>query len=677
MSFFEFPHTRTYDGDLGWLIWAMKKLIGDMQDFTDINSIKFADPINWNISTQYEPTTIVVDDEGNGYIARKAVPAGIALTDTEYWTRIFNFSDITDTIRGGIAVNAGDSSTAPVALNENDLVWWNGNIYKVLYNIAAGTAFIEGTNVIPYTVNNRIQEVGANIGNIEEDLRNEITARTEADTALEQAIETETTARENADTEIRNIIDGLTFDAEYKTYDVAGRTFKTKIEKSGSYQLVDSLVLKLADVLGSYSGFYIQSAEYIGQNRILIGMSTSTYSDSLLVVVNSNTFNIIDRINIDLGHCNDLAWDSVNGKIYVATMGTGALANTIAILDANTLQLIGQVQAPAEVYKISYDKQNDIVYDIRDNNGNILLEIRDSDTLNVIANYSILTPNIPNLTSQGSVCIDGNFYYIDCVYGADNGNAGAYLTNYNPLGEQGKTFAFNTTAGDEPEGVTLDNNYIYIFSHNYVSGNIHVYKYALKNNSSVNLNTILTGYGKLLRDGDDMNNLTDGKYIKVSSGVNVANWPPNTNGGTVIQINGGYDHTFQIALLNTGQIFSRNRATSGASGTWIAWKCLNGAEMKGYYTFDLAGGYVSDAAKAIFGTIPMELNRAPSINAMSASVRSISGSYLITAESLSGYNVAMSFNNGLARVTIRKQDGTAFNVTNNTPCATNLTGTIA
>ena len=677
MSFFEFPHTRTYDSDLGWLIWSMKKLIGDMTEFTEINSIKFADPINWNIAAQYEPTTIVVDDEGNGYISRKAVPSGVALTDNEYWTRIFNFSDITDTIRNSIAVNAGDSATAPVALYANDLVWWNGNIYKVLYDIVAGTAFIDGTNVTPYTVNARIQEVGANIENIEQGLQTEIEDRTEADAALNEAIETETAARETADTEIRNIIDGLTFDAEYKTYDIAGRTIKTKIEKTGSYQLTDSVVLKLADIVGSYSGFYIQSAEYIGQNRILIGMSTSGYNDSLLVVINTNTLNIIDRINMDLGHCNDLAWDSANGKIYVATMGTGALANTIAVLNANTIQLIGQVQAGGEVYKIAYDKENNIVYDVRDNSGVLILEIREPDTLNIIASYSIISPTIPNLTSQGSVCIDGNFYYIDCVYGADNGNAGAYLTNYNPVGVKGKTFAFNTMAGDEPEGITIDDNYIYIFSHSYVSGNIHMYKYPLQNNSSVDLNTILTGYGKILRDGDDLNNLTDGKYIKVSGGVNVANWTPNINGGTIIQINGGYDHTFQIALLNTGQIFSRNRATSGASGTWTAWKCLNGAEMKGYYSFDLAGAYVSDAAKAIFGTIPMEVNRAPSINTLTATARSVTGSYIITAESLSGYNVAMAFNNGIARVTIRKQDGTAFSVTNNTPCAVNLVGTIA
>ena len=30
MSFFEFPHTRTYDSDLGWLIKKMKEIIEDV-----------------------------------------------------------------------------------------------------------------------------------------------------------------------------------------------------------------------------------------------------------------------------------------------------------------------------------------------------------------------------------------------------------------------------------------------------------------------------------------------------------------------------------------------------------------------------------------------------------------------------------------------------------------------
>ena len=160
MAFFnEFPHTRTYDSDLGWLIWAMKKLIGDWENFSNLNSIKFADPLNWSIDRNYEPAIIVVDSDGNGYISRQAVPSGVPLSNTEYWTEIFSFGDITDTIRENIAVNAEESATAPAALKANQLVWWNDNLYRALYDIAAGTAFIENVNIKRMTVDEKIEDL--------------------------------------------------------------------------------------------------------------------------------------------------------------------------------------------------------------------------------------------------------------------------------------------------------------------------------------------------------------------------------------------------------------------------------------------------------------------------------------------------------------------------------------
>ena len=214
MAFFEFPYTRTDDSDLGRLIRAMKTLISEMVEFTDINSIKFADPINWNIATQYEPTTIVVDDEGNGYISKRAVPAGIALTDTTYWTRIFNFSDITDAIRSSIALNAGNSPTTPESLRKDDLVWWNGIIFRVLYDIAAGTAFSPNVNVEEYTVNERIQDLAGVAIPIAEDLAQERSERIEADNALTEELNNEIERSQLRYYEILESIDELRSDAE-------------------------------------------------------------------------------------------------------------------------------------------------------------------------------------------------------------------------------------------------------------------------------------------------------------------------------------------------------------------------------------------------------------------------------------------------------------------------------
>lgn len=35
MSFFEFPHTRTYDSDLGWLIKTVKQLVEEVEKIDD------------------------------------------------------------------------------------------------------------------------------------------------------------------------------------------------------------------------------------------------------------------------------------------------------------------------------------------------------------------------------------------------------------------------------------------------------------------------------------------------------------------------------------------------------------------------------------------------------------------------------------------------------------------
>ena len=91
MSFFEFPNTRTYDKDLGWLIKRVIELNETLKNFVVLNTIKYADPIQWNIATQYETNTVVVDPAtGTAYISVQPVPSGVALTNTDYWAVIFD-----------------------------------------------------------------------------------------------------------------------------------------------------------------------------------------------------------------------------------------------------------------------------------------------------------------------------------------------------------------------------------------------------------------------------------------------------------------------------------------------------------------------------------------------------------------------------------------------------------
>ena len=51
----------------------------------------FADPLTWDITKTYEPLTIVYY-QGNSYTSRQAVPAGIDITNDEYWAITGNYN---------------------------------------------------------------------------------------------------------------------------------------------------------------------------------------------------------------------------------------------------------------------------------------------------------------------------------------------------------------------------------------------------------------------------------------------------------------------------------------------------------------------------------------------------------------------------------------------------------
>ena len=202
-----YPGTDLHEIDLHYVLMQLLQLRKDMQQVVDSQAITFADPINWNITSQYPANQVVLDSNGDGYISRQPVPAGIPLSNTSYWTQIFSFNDIADRIRASIAVNAGTSATTPEALAQGALVWWQGDIYRAMVAMPAGTAFIEGTNVERYTVDEKISAFISQIGTVAADLAQEVQDREAADTALQTAIGGEQRAREDADDTLDDKID--------------------------------------------------------------------------------------------------------------------------------------------------------------------------------------------------------------------------------------------------------------------------------------------------------------------------------------------------------------------------------------------------------------------------------------------------------------------------------------
>lgn len=172
MGFFEFPHTRTYDNDLGWLIRQVIGLKRDLTEFINFNTIKYADPIAWNITTQYEGNTVVINPaDGTAYISTKPVPSGVSISNTGYWTPIFNYGESINELRAQIAEGIETGLVTSAAYSEGALLWWHNNIYKAIRDIAQGEPLSIGYNIRKISVETWVDEKEASLELYVEDVK--------------------------------------------------------------------------------------------------------------------------------------------------------------------------------------------------------------------------------------------------------------------------------------------------------------------------------------------------------------------------------------------------------------------------------------------------------------------------------------------------------------------------
>ena len=150
----KYPYTDMHELNLDWLLGQMLQLRTDMKDFINQNVIKYADPIQWNITTQYEANTVVIEpNSGNAYISSQPVPAGVNITNTDYWSVIGNFDVMYDSIKNAItSADEGSGTTATAARDLGDLVWLNNVLYIITGVMSPGDAYVEGINCKQITI---------------------------------------------------------------------------------------------------------------------------------------------------------------------------------------------------------------------------------------------------------------------------------------------------------------------------------------------------------------------------------------------------------------------------------------------------------------------------------------------------------------------------------------------
>lgn len=186
----KWPYTNFHELNLDWILDTLKKQDAAIADFISLNSITYADPIQWDITRQYPKNCVVVDKNGDGYLSVQPVPVGVEIGNTDYWTKIGNFSELWSTVKLAItAADEGLKTTASADRAAGDLVWLNNTLYVCTTAITRGTEY--GTNNTAKTtidarlanLANAVNTLQTTIANVNAALGNKIDKATEGDLA--------------------------------------------------------------------------------------------------------------------------------------------------------------------------------------------------------------------------------------------------------------------------------------------------------------------------------------------------------------------------------------------------------------------------------------------------------------------------------------------------------------
>lgn len=135
-----FPYTNFHDLNLDWIVRVLKEM-DEKIDKASMSAIQIADPIQWDITKQYEALTVVMDN-GNAYLSMQPVPYGVSINNTDYWQEIFDIGEVFASLKEAIAVDDdGNSPTSSKNRAVGSLVWLEDELYQVISAITLGDTY--------------------------------------------------------------------------------------------------------------------------------------------------------------------------------------------------------------------------------------------------------------------------------------------------------------------------------------------------------------------------------------------------------------------------------------------------------------------------------------------------------------------------------------------------------
>ena len=219
--FDHFPYTNFHELNMDWILQALKEIEQTMDQFVSLNIIKYADPIQWNITSQYSKNTIVIDPiSGTAYISVENVPSGVSLSNTEYWSVVFDLSRFITMASQNFANSYEPITTTTATISTDKGKWlvWDNILYEALNDIHVGDRYVINGNIRKTTVETFVERIKAAISQeildrisadnaLQVNIDAEVLARQQADQGLQNNIDAEVLARQQADQDLQNNID--------------------------------------------------------------------------------------------------------------------------------------------------------------------------------------------------------------------------------------------------------------------------------------------------------------------------------------------------------------------------------------------------------------------------------------------------------------------------------------
>ena len=149
------PYTNFHDLNLDWIIKALSDIDRRLANFVSLNTIKYADPIKWDITSQYAQNTLVLDpQDGTAYLSVQPVPQGVQITNTDYWTPVFTLQNFIDPLKKAItAVPQQENGQAATEILPANSVFFVGDVLCTNPEAIPQTSLVViGTNCVEVSV---------------------------------------------------------------------------------------------------------------------------------------------------------------------------------------------------------------------------------------------------------------------------------------------------------------------------------------------------------------------------------------------------------------------------------------------------------------------------------------------------------------------------------------------